>query len=102
MRSILIISKEDEVFRVIHTCFRSESRVDEAFTKGVALDMLQKQRYDFLFIDLEILREPAQGNGYKIALQPFWHLFPGIEIIIISSQDMIREAVMAVKAGASN
>jgi DNA-binding NtrC family response regulator len=53
-------------------------------------------------VDVEILKESAPDNGYKLALRSFWHLFSTIEIIVMSSQEMIREAVMAVKAGASN
>jgi DNA-binding NtrC family response regulator len=67
-----------------------------------ALDTLKKRRYDLIFVDLEILRRSASGNGYKAAMESFWHLYPTIEIIVMSSQEMIREAVMAVKAGASD
>ena len=102
MRYILVVSKEQEVFRTIYTCFRQGHRVDKAFTQDVAMEMLRKKRYDFLFIDVEILRETVSGGGYKAALQLFWHVYPTIEIIVMSSQEMIREAVMAVKAGASN
>ncbi len=64
--------------------------------------MLQKKRYDVLLIDMEILKESARDNGYKTALQPFWHLYPTIDIIVMASKEMIREAVMAVKAGADD
>jgi DNA-binding NtrC family response regulator len=66
------------------------------------MEMLRKKRYDFVFIDVEILKETVSGNGYKVSLQLFWLVYPSIEIIVMSSQEMIREAVMAVKAGASN
>jgi DNA-binding NtrC family response regulator len=102
MRHILVISKEQEVFFSIHSCLRSDCRIDNAADKDAALEILHKQRYDFIFIDVEILKESAPENGYKPALSSFWHLFPSIEIIVMSSQEMIREAVMAVKAGASN
>lgn len=102
MRYILVISKEREVFLSIHSCFRSEDRVENVADKDAALSILNKKRYDFIFIDVEILKEPVSENGYKLALRSFWHLFPTIEIIVMSSQEMIREAVMAVKAGASN
>jgi len=102
MRYILVVSTEQEVFRTIYTCFHQGYRVDEAPNKDAAMEMLRKKRYDFLFIDVEILRETVSGNGYKAALQLFWHVYPTIEIIVMSSQEMIREAVMAVKAGASN
>ena len=64
--------------------------------------MLRKKRYDIILIDIEILRESAHGNGYKAALQPFWHLYPTIDIIVMASKEMIRDAVMAVKAGADD
>jgi len=35
----------------------------------------------------------------KLRYKPFWHEFPTAEIIVMASQEMIREAVMAVKAG---
>jgi len=102
MRHILVISKEQEVFRIIHACFRSEYRVENAADKDAALNILHKKHYDFIFIDVKILKESAPENGYKLALRAFWHLFPTIEIIVMSSQEMIREAVMAVKDGAIN
>jgi len=102
MRYILVISKEQEVFSTILSCFRSEYRVQNVADKDAALEMLHKERYDFIFIDVEILRESSPDNGYKAALQPFWPLYPTIEIIVMSSQELIREAVKAVKAGASD
>ena len=102
MKSILVISEEKGVFRAIHSCFDSEFRIGHAPSQQVSLELLRKTRYDILFIDIEILRDSVQGNGYKEALQPFWQLYPTIEIIVMSSQEMIREAVMAVKSGASN
>ena len=100
MNSILVVSKEKEVFRIFHSCFSSKSRIVKAHSKDVALAILRKKRYDLIFIDLEILRE--SGSEYKTALQPFWHLFPTAEIIVMFSQEMIREAVKVVKAGANN
>ncbi len=64
-----------------------------------------QRRYDYTFIDVELLREQSNVQGhydYKTALQPFREAFPAAQIIIMSSQEMIREAVMAVKTGASN
>ena len=102
MRSILVVSREQESLHTIHECFGRGYRVDKAPTKDAAIEMLRKKRSNFVFIDMEILKESVPGNGYKAALEPFWHIYPTIEIIIMSSQEMIREAVMAVKAGASN
>jgi len=102
MKFFLVVSKEHEVFQTIHSCFSRGHVVRKVSDKTSALEMLKKKRYDCIFIDLEILRESSPDNRYKSALQPFWHLHPTIEIVVLSSQEMIREAVSAVKAGASN
>jgi len=102
MNSILVVAKLQNTFRTLHSCFQSQCKVAKASDKNSALDMLKKRRYDFVFYDLEILKESVSENDYKTALQPFWYLFPTIEIIIMSSQEMIRETMMAIKAGASD
>jgi DNA-binding NtrC family response regulator len=102
MKSILVVSASEDVFRVIRNCFTPRARVEKSRSKPTCLEILKKSHYEVIFIDLELLREHAQNNGYKGALQEFWHLDPNIEIIVITTQERIREAVMAVKAGASN
>ncbi|MBN2254325.1 MAG: sigma-54-dependent Fis family transcriptional regulator [Deltaproteobacteria bacterium] len=89
-------------FREISSTFQNNYKVDRAFTITAAADIIRKKGHEFLFIDLDILKDATTGNGYKGALQPFWIAFPDIEIIVMASPDMIREAVMTVKAGASN
>ena len=56
MRFILVVSKEQEAFHTIHACFRQGHRVDEAPNKDVALEMLRKERYDFVFIFYSVLQ----------------------------------------------
>jgi len=102
MRSILVLSDEQEVYRVIRSCHRSAFRVALVSKRDTALDTLRTKRYDYLFADIELLREPRSGNGYRGGLQAFWEVNPTIEIIVMAPQSMIREAVMGVKAGASN
>jgi DNA-binding NtrC family response regulator len=103
MRPILIVSKDPQVFSFMQNCFPAERVLEKAESKSAALELLQKGRYDFIFIDLNLLRDPLlQTDSYKASLQPFWHLDPAMEIIVMTSQDMIREAVKAVKAGASD
>ena len=86
MRDILVVLDNKEAFHALYTCFRQGHRVDKASTQDAAMEMLRKKRYDFVFIDVEILRESMPGNGYKAALQLFWHVYPTIEIIVMSSQ----------------
>jgi DNA-binding NtrC family response regulator len=100
MKSVMIVSEESDVFQTIHSCFRSSQRVDRASDKKDALDLLQKRRYDLIFIDLDILLEDIPDPHSKTVFEPFWHLYPSIEIIVMVRQKMLRKAVGIVKAGA--
>jgi DNA-binding NtrC family response regulator len=102
MKSILVVSKDPEAYRIIRSCHRSAYRVDLNASREGALEILHRKRYDYLFIDLELLKEGWSGDGVRSALQSFWEIFPTLEIVVISPQEMIRDAVMALKAGASN
>ncbi|MBL7179236.1 MAG: sigma-54-dependent Fis family transcriptional regulator [Desulfobacterales bacterium] len=102
MRSALVVSNEPEVIKKIYAAFRPEYHSDKTADRNSALEILEKKRYDLVFIDLKIFLESIQGTDYTAALQPFKLLYPSIEIIVMSSQDMIREMVKAVKAGASD
>ena len=106
MKALLVASENPIVYEPIKNCFRSEYKIDIVTSKESCLNLFRKKRYELLFIEVELLQPgsaPVSGRiNYKDALQPFWHVFPNAEIIIMSSQEKIREAVMAVKAGASN
>jgi DNA-binding NtrC family response regulator len=102
MREILVISKNQQPFCALSESFGTGYRIDKVSTKAAALDILRKRRYDFMLIDIVILKESVTENRYKAAFEPFWHLYPTMEIIVMAPQEMIREAVMAVKSGASN
>lgn len=102
MRSALVVSKELKVIKKIYAAFHPEYHVDKTTGRNSALGILEKKRYDLVFIDLKIFIESTQGTDYTAALQPFKLLYPSIEIVVMSDQDMIREMVKAVKAGASD
>ncbi len=101
-RTALVISQDRSVFDTVLNSFRNKRAVDEVQSIDMALDLLRARHYDFLFIDLHTLKSRTGGNGYKTALQPLWLAAPDVDIIVMSPPEAIREAVMAVKAGASN
>jgi DNA-binding NtrC family response regulator len=101
-RTALVIAPDRSAFQTISRSFSGKRAVDETQNLDTALDLLRVRHYDFLFIDLDTLRNRTGGNGYKTVLQPLWLAAPDVEIIVMSPAEMIREAVMAVKAGASN
>jgi len=102
MKAVLVASLNKSACQAIKASLQRAYRVDVTSNKDRCLEMFRKKRYEFLFIDVEVLRESGHPNNSKTALQPFWQIHPTAQIIVMSSQDHIREAVMAVKAGASN
>jgi DNA-binding NtrC family response regulator len=102
MKSILVTTTEQQTVQTIRSCFRSDYRVDSAGTKPRALESLSKKRYDLVFIELDILLADVSNESYKEALEPFWQLYPTIEIVIMVPHNLIRKAVRAVRAGASD
>jgi DNA-binding NtrC family response regulator len=76
--------------------------IESASRREDCMEKFRRKRHEFFFIDIDLLREFMTDNSYKTALQPFWHHYPTIEIIVMSPPDLIRDAVRVVKAGASN
>jgi DNA-binding NtrC family response regulator len=102
MKSILVITKEEHAYRLIVSAFKSNDTVKKAEEKALALDLLKKKRFDTIFIDLMALNNIDADENYQEALMPFWQLHPAVEIIVMTAQEKIRNAVKAVKAGASD
>jgi DNA-binding NtrC family response regulator len=102
MRSILIISDKHDVVKPIQSAFTKEHRLGKVSNKDKAFEALRQERYDLIFIDLHILLESMPSRDYTEALSPFKEQYPTIEIVIMASQDMIRQVVTLVKAGASD
>ncbi len=101
MRSIVVITRDEAAVRTIQSSQASQSPVSQAKDIESALATLQKRRYDFLFIDLEILSQSSINNDYKETFLPFWAMYPTLEIVVMCAQNSLREAVRAVKAGAN-
>ena len=102
MKSVLVASRNKAVCEGIRESFASEYRVDAVSTNAVCLDKFRQKRYEFTFIDLELLCEPSvleERDDYKTALRPFREIFPAAQIIVMSSTEMTREGVKAVRAG---
>lgn len=102
MKYILVATQDQKAYDIIQICFESGYKVEMVVSKESALETFQKKRYDFLFIDIEMLKSLKAENEYKNQLQLFWRVTSDVEIIVLSTPAMIRETVNAVKAGASN
>ncbi|NCO59251.1 MAG: Fis family transcriptional regulator [Deltaproteobacteria bacterium CG_4_8_14_3_um_filter_51_11] len=106
MRAILVAAEDGEAAKAVKASFRGQYRVETAWSRETCEQLFAKAKYDFLFIDLDFLAPSAdssEGIGdYAQALQKYRQAVPHAEIVVMGPPDRIRDAVMAVKAGASN
>ena len=102
MGLLLIATKNLAACETIRSCFEAAQKIEIVSNLQSCLDLFSQRRYEFLFIDVELLGAPASVKAYDLALEPFWKAFPTAHIVVMSTQPMLREAVMAVKAGASD
>lgn len=102
MNNILVLAADSTVSRIIRDCFQGDYSINSAVNLKSALDILRFKRCDIIFADISLLKDMVEDHHYQEALKPFREIYPSIEIIVMSSPELIREAVMMVKAGASN
>ncbi|NLA75725.1 MAG: sigma-54-dependent Fis family transcriptional regulator [Deltaproteobacteria bacterium] len=103
MQYILLLSKNPDVYRQLIPCFGPEIQISRAENDTQAITMLQARRYEYLFMDISLLNMPDRsGTSHKSYIQSLMSLYPALDIIIITSIERIREAVNAVKEGASD
>lgn len=102
MKYLLISSVNQTAVETIRDCLRSTHKIDVVTNREANLEAVRKRRYEFVFLDLELLRSPDRELDFSKEFQPIWHAIPSTQIIVMTSPDRIREAVNAVKAGASN
>ena len=67
MRSILVISAEEEIVPQIQSSFRTHCKIEKAAGMDDALAMLGKRRFDYIIIDLRLLKKTSQDTDHKEA-----------------------------------
>ena len=100
MRSALVISAIADDTAAIRNAFGPEFRFSTAVDVPTALRILDRARYDLIFVDLEIISAYTADSGPESALQIFQQRYPAIEMVIMTPPSQIRRAVSWVKAGA--
>jgi DNA-binding NtrC family response regulator len=99
MHSVLIISTDLNTAGIISSALDVGSQVDLVSDAGGAFQRLHQKRHDLVFFDLQTLMPDLSPQGVADVLAPFKREFPLIQMIVMCPQNMIRQAVMVVKAG---
>jgi len=103
LKRILVISTDNAHRAAIEASLGDRYRVDGALVLAKGQELFQAQRYEVTFLDLAILADSKDGRiDYKQALNRFFQVYPTAGIVAMCTRETIREAVAAVKAGASD
>jgi DNA-binding NtrC family response regulator len=104
-KRVLVATDDAAAIRAIRDSFHSGHRVTVAGNKTQFFKLFEAGRPEITFVDIRLL---ASKNGskqdrnlYRQALDRLYLVYPNVDIIIMADQGTIREAVYAVKAGAS-
>ncbi len=102
MKSILLVSKEQDTISSFRKALEKEYTLETYENLTNALKFLEKTRSDLVFIDLELLDLSGQEDGYSAGLQTIWGLSAASDVIVITPQEKIRQAVKVLRAGAGD
>jgi DNA-binding NtrC family response regulator len=69
---------------------------------GSALSTLHRERYDVIFISIDLLPSTENHENIESVFNPFKAIYPTIEIVVIGTPAAVRSVVELVKAGASD
>ncbi len=100
MRSAMVISTVLDDIASMRRAFGPTFRFSTASDVPSALRILDRTRYDLIFVDLTTLSAYTADNSPESALQSFQQRYPTVELVIMTPPSHIRQAVSWVKAGA--
>ncbi|MGE4297389.1 MAG: sigma 54-interacting transcriptional regulator [Desulfovibrionaceae bacterium] len=101
--NILAATDNADAVAVLKKSLSTGARLDTASSRASLEVSFPKKTYDFVFIDIGILRTaPDTANSVKSDLQFFWRTCPSAQIVVMAQPERLRAVVDIVKAGASN
>lgn len=101
MPIVLIASETKSAINSIESSLESDYIVEKVSDRNAALKFVAKRHPEFIFVDIDLLWENSEGLNYKEVLQHIWAISPASDVIIMSPKERIRDAVKALRAGAS-
>lgn len=102
MKTILVISNNTQLTADIRAAFDPTRHVHGQSNLESALCVLAKKRYDLVFLSMDAVAASSGKNPCMDAIQAIKGYYPTIEIIAVAEREAIRQAVHALKAGASD
>jgi len=101
LRSILVVSSHVEALDTLRSVFAFGYRLNTASDLAGGIALLHTNRYDLVFIDIEILQLAIDEADPSLSMESFKSMNRSLEIVVMAPSRMIRQAVRFVNAGAN-
>ncbi len=106
MKNIIVSTRSRDVAGAIRASLSDGDQLAVVGDTQSVHDRLQRQYFDILFLDLVGMAGHDTGkalfNAIRGRLETFSAIQPSMEVVVMAPIERVRDAVMAVKAGASN
>ncbi len=106
MKYAFAVTLHKDAQNVLAASLSREYVVESTRSVSEALERFQSKRFDFLFLDIELLISSNPEGDSKLdlhkLLRPFRKILPSAGIIVLCPPERTRLAVEAVRAGADN
>jgi len=102
MKNILVLSANTDEVMPITEAFSKDALVKHAADLGSAITMHNLHPFDYIIVDLKLLDSETLDQGFHRMMRPFMASNPLVQFIAMTSRNEVRQAVKAVKDGASD
>jgi DNA-binding NtrC family response regulator len=102
MKKIHFILENAELITSVKQRLKKIYAIDYSTNLIDALQVLNANRNEFVFIDIKILRQAAGDSNYKAVLQTFGLLSPNISVVVMAEPRFLKEAIKIVNEGADS
>jgi len=102
MKKIHFILENAKLIASVKNSLKKIYAIDYSTNLIAALQFLRTNKTEFVFIDINILQQAAEGSNYKAVLQTFGFLSPNISIVVMVEPRALKEAVRIVNEGADS
>jgi len=102
MNRVLVLSPSPQLADTIKDALPVDWHINRCDIAEKALILNRTMPFDLVFADLHCIKAASVTSDYADAATLFQKTNPLIEFVVLTSKDSVREAVQAVKAGASD
>lgn len=102
MRNILVLSANTDAVQSITQAFSRDATVRHADSVAAAVKAHNRHPFDYIIVDIGSVDTGCPGNGFSEMIMPFIASNPLVQFIALTSREGVRQAVRAMKEGASD